>query len=201
MQLLPDARIRPVLDVVIGRALYVEPRQYRRAHGVKRKAALVIGIDQLMLGRRRFGEDANPAERIFAIIGRQRRGRNARPANAVKAVATTDEVAGELDVAAAMAETNFRCAAGKIVDAHVARLEQNLSAVGEPPRDQVLHHLLLAVDGYALAHEVAEIDVMQGTAEGEINAVVEHAFALHARAETGFDKEVARPLLDQSGAD
>src|SRR5262245_61803113 len=108
MQLLPDAHIRPVLDVVVGRTLYVEPRQCRRAHGVKRKAALMIGIDQLMLGRRGFGEDPDPPERIFAIIGRQRRGRNARPANAVKTVATADEVAGELDVAAAMAETNFR---------------------------------------------------------------------------------------------
>src|SRR5262249_19486789 len=201
MQLLPDARIRPVLDVVVGRALYVEPRQCRRAHGVKRKAALVIGIDQLMLGRRGLGENPDPPERIFAIIGREHRSRNARPANAVEAVATADEVADELEVASAMAETNFRCAAGEIVDAHVARLEQNLSAVGEPTRDQVLHQLLLAVDGHALADQLAEVDVVQGAAEGEIDTVVEHSFALHARADAGLDEKVARPLLDQSGAD
>jgi hypothetical protein len=76
-----------------------------------------------------------------------------------------------------------------------------LSAVGEPPRDQVLHQLLLAVDGHALADQLAEIDIVQGAAEGEIDAVVEHAFTLHARADAGLDEKVARPLLDQSGAD
>src|SRR5262249_45415462 len=123
------------------------------------------------------------------------------PANAVKAVAAADEVAGELFLLAVVAEANFRRAAGEIVHAHVARLEQNLPAVGEPPLDQVLHHLLLAVDGHALAPELAEIDVVQRAAEGKVDAVVEHALALHARADAGLDQEVARPLLDQTGAD
>src|SRR5262249_30182555 len=112
-----------------------------------------------------------------------------------------DEVAGKLSVLAVVAEANFRRAAAKIVHAHVARLEQNLAAVGKPPLDQVLHHLLLAVDGHALADELAEIDVVQGAAERKIDAVVEHALAMHARADAGFDQEVARPLLDQAGAD
>src|SRR5262245_10046284 len=201
MQFLPDARVRPVLDVVVRRALQIEPRQGRRAHGVKREAALVIGIDQLVFGRRRFGQNSDPAEGIFAIIGRERGGRNARPANAVKTVAAADEVAAELFLLAVVPEANFRRAAAEIVHAHVARLEQNLSAIGKPPRDQVLHHLLLAVDGHALADELAEIDVVQRAAEGKIDPVVEHAFALHARADAGFDQEVARPLLDQAGAD
>jgi hypothetical protein len=34
-----------------------------------------------------------------------------------------------------------------------------------------------------------------------MDAVVGHAFALHARTDAGFDEEVARPLLDQPGAD
>src|SRR5262249_49160803 len=149
----------------------------------------------------RLGQNPDPAEWIFAIIGRERGGRDARPANAVKAVATADEVAGELRLLTVVPEANFRRAAAKVVDAHVARLEQNLAAVGEPPRDQVLHHLLLAVDGHALADELAEIDVVQGAAEGKIDAVVEHALALHARADARFHQEVARPLLDQAGAD
>src|SRR6516164_8406686 len=201
MQFLPDARVRPVFDIVVGGALQVEPRQARRAHGVKRETALVIGVDQLVFGRRRFGQDPDPAERIFAIIGRERGGRNARPANAVKTVAAADEVAGKLSVRAVVAEADLRRAAGEIVHAHVARLEQNLAAVREPPRDQVLHHLLLAVDGHALADELAEIDVVQGAAEGKVDAVVKHALAPHARADAGLDQEVARPLLDQTGAD
>src|SRR5262249_17802649 len=129
VQFLPDARVRPVFNVVVGRALQVEPRQGRRAHGVKRKAALVIGIDQLVFGRRRLGQNPDPAERIFAVIGRKRGGGNTRPANAVKTVAAANEVAGELFLLAVVGEANFRRAAGEIVHTHVARLEQNLAAV------------------------------------------------------------------------
>src|SRR5204862_1562192 len=127
----------------------------------------------------------------------ERAGRNARTANAVEAVAAADEVAGELDVPPAVAAADFRRAAGEIVHAHIARLEQNLSAVGEPPLDQILHHLLLAVDGDAFADEIAEIDVVQRAAEGEIDSVVEHAFALHPRADPAFHAEVPRSLIDQ----
>ena len=47
------------------------------------------------------------------------------------------------------------------MNAHVARLEQDLAAIGQAPRHQILHHLLLAVDGHALADQIAEIDVVQ----------------------------------------
>ena len=91
--------------------------------------------------------------------------------------------------------------AGEIVDADVGDLEQDLSAVGEPAGDQVLHHLLLAVDRDALADQLAEIDVVQRAVEAEMHAVVEQALALHALADAGLDQQVARPLLDQAGAD
>src|SRR5260370_28868153 len=85
-------------------------------------------------------------------------------------------------------------------DAQVACLEEYCPAVREPPLDQILYHFLLAVDGHTLADELAEIDVVQGAAEREVDPVVEHAFALHADADAGFDEEVAGPLLDQPGA-
>ncbi len=120
----------------------------------------------------------------------------------MKAVAAADEVAGEFLVGASVMEPNSRpAAARKIMDADVGRFEQNLSAIGQPAVDQVFHHLLLAIDGHAFAHQLAEIDVVQRAAEAEMHAIVEHAFALHARADTGLDQEVARPLLDQAGAD
>src|SRR5262245_19390996 len=201
VQLLPDARVRPVLDVIVGGALHIKPRQSGGTHGVKRETALVVGIDQLMLRRRRFGENPDPAERIFAVIGAKRGRRNARPANPMKAVAAADEVTSELDIPSLVPEADFWRTAGEIVDAHVARLEQYCPALREPPLDQILYHFLLAVDGHTLADEIAEIDVVQGAAEGEIDAVVEHAFVLHAIADARFDEQVARPLLDQSGTD
>src|SRR5262249_26155650 len=201
VQLLPDARVRPVLDVIVGGALQIKPRQGGGTHGVKRETALVVGIDQLMLRRRRFGENPDPAERIFAVIGAKRGRRNARPANPMKAVGAADEIAGELDISPLVAEANFRGAAGDVVDTHVVRLEQNCAAVGKSTRDQIFYDFLLAVDGHAFADEIAEIDVVQGAAECEIDAIMEHAFVLHAIADAGFDEQVARPLLDQSGTD
>ena len=119
----------------------------------------------------------------------------------MKTIAAADEVARQLLVPAVVPEPDLRGLAGEVMDADVGRLEQDLAAIGEPPVDQILHHLLLAIDGHALADELAEIDVVQGPAEAEIDAVVEHAFALHARARADLHQEVARPLLDQSGAD
>ncbi len=119
----------------------------------------------------------------------------------MKAVAAGDEVADELLLPAGMPEPDLRRLAGEIVDADIGSLEQDPPAVGEPACDEVLHHLLLAVDGDALADQVAEIDVVQGAVEGEMNAMVKHSLALHARAHAGLDQEVARPLLDQAGAD
>ena len=71
VQLVPDARVRPVLDVLVVVALQIEPRQRRRAHGVERKAAVGVGIDQLVIGRRRLRQNAEPAERIVALEARE----------------------------------------------------------------------------------------------------------------------------------
>src|SRR5262249_9575740 len=104
---MPDARIRPVLDVVVRGALHVRARQDRGAKGVEREAAIVIGVDQLVLGRGRLRKDAAPAERVLAVVHRQRGCRNARPTDAVKAVAAADEVADELLTPAAVAEADL----------------------------------------------------------------------------------------------
>jgi hypothetical protein len=119
----------------------------------------------------------------------------------MEAVATADEVAVDLLRLAAMTELDLRRLARKAADPDVRALEQDLPAVGEPARDQVLHHLLLAIDGNALADQLSEVDVMQRAIEAEIDAVVHHALALHARADPGLDQHVGRPLLDQPGAD
>ena len=100
-----------------------------------------------------------------------------------------------------MTEADFRLRARDLVQADVVDLEQDLPAIGEPFRHQVLDHLLLAVDGDALAHQLAKIDVVQRAVEAEMDAVVGQPFALHALADAGLDQQIARPLLDQAGAD
>ena len=53
-------------------------------------------VDQLVVGRRRLRDDAEPAERIDPVVFRKRAGRKARPADAVEAVAAGDDVAIDL---------------------------------------------------------------------------------------------------------
>jgi hypothetical protein len=83
----------------------------------------------------------------------------------------------------------------------IVDLEQDLSAIGEPFRHEVLDHLLLPVDGDALAHQFTKVDVVERAIETEMDAVVGQPLALHALADAGVDQQIARPLLDQAGAD
>ena len=93
----PDARRRAsCARSSSGAHLQVQPRDLGRAHAVEREAALVVRVDQLVVRRRRLGEDAEPRERVR----RARRSVSAPcgidcAADAVEAVAAGDEVAGE----------------------------------------------------------------------------------------------------------
>src|SRR5580704_4306290 len=141
----------------------------------------------------------DPAEGIFTVEDSERARRNAGPADAVESVAAADEIAGELLLPAGMPKSDFWRLAAEIVHAHIGHLEQDLATVREPPLDEILDHLLLPINGDTFSHELAKVDVVQRSCEGEMHAIVEHAFAQHARARAGFDQKIARPLLDQSG--
>src|SRR5262245_25845071 len=161
----------------------------------------MIGVDQLVLRRRRLRQNADPPERVFAVVFGEHAGGNARSANAVEAVAAADEVTVELLELTFVAEPDLRRSPREIVDAHIVDPEHDLAAVGEPFRYQVLHHLLLSVDRNALPDQVAEVDVVQCALEAEMNAVVEHRLALQTLADAGLDQQVGGPLLEQAGAD
>ena len=86
------------------------------------------------------------------------------------------------------------------MDADVVDLEQQRPAVGEPALNQILHHLLLAVNGDALVHQRLEIDAVQVAVDADIDAPMQHAFALHALADANIAEEIGGPMLDQAGA-
>ena len=90
----------------------------------------------------------------------------------------------------------------EIVHAHVFHVEQDRAACGETGGDQVLHDLVLAVDGHAFpARQLGEIDAVTLAPEAQLDAVMDQSFALHARADAGLDEEVDRALLQHAGAD
>ena len=79
----------------------------------------------------------------------------------------------------------------EIVHADIVRLELDLSTSGEACGDQVLHHLVLAVDHHMLANEVGEIDPMIDAIEPHDHTRMQHAFLPHART----DSRVVQQLL------
>src|SRR5262249_62400058 len=124
-------------------------------------------VDQLVRHRRRFGQDAEPREWIVAVVERERAGRDRWPADAVEAAAAGDEVAGECLLLAVLAIADARCRTVVIFERKNLGLEPDLPAAGEAGIDQVLHHLVLPVDGHHLAGEVRERDAMAAAAEAE----------------------------------
>src|SRR5262249_11656641 len=108
VQLIPDAGIGPVLDFFIVTALQIEPRQCRPAHRVKRESAIGVGVDQFMIGRRRFRQDTEPAKRIFAFENPKDALGETRPANSMETIAAGNEIAIDLLWTTLMCETNLR---------------------------------------------------------------------------------------------
>src|SRR3974390_1369885 len=103
-----------------------------------------------MFRRRRFGQNADPVERIFAVKGRKRAQRDTGAADAVESVTTTDEITDDFLLFPGMQKANFGRHAAEIMHADSGDLKQDLCAVSEPARDQILDHLLLAINGHAL---------------------------------------------------
>src|SRR6185437_12349724 len=96
LQFVPEALVRPLVDLVVERALHVIAAKVGRAHGAESKAALMIGVDQLMRDRRRVREDAEPPERIDPLESLDCIRLHGDAADAMKAVAAGDEVALDL---------------------------------------------------------------------------------------------------------
>ena len=112
-----------MLDRLVGRHLKIEPRDLRRAHAEQRKPALVARVDELVAGRRRLGEDPEPAERVDAFVDVQHAIRNRRTADAVKSIAAGDEIAVHLVFGVAMPEAKHRAGRVERADRHVLGLE------------------------------------------------------------------------------
>src|SRR4029453_9882424 len=158
-QLVPDPVVGPPRKVLVRPDLEVEPRERRRAHAVQRETAFAVGVDQLVVGRRRRGQNAEPSEGIHALEGRQDAGRNAVARNAVEAVAAGEKVAADLDVLALSTKANCRSLRLQVMDAHALDLEMERPAGVEPGSNEVLHNLLLTIDGDpSAAGEPREVD-------------------------------------------
>ena len=158
LQLLPDALVGPLGDVLVGAALHVEAAELGRAHAEQREAALVVRVDELVVRRRHRGQDSEPAERILARERAQDARRDRRAADAVEPVAAGDDVAFEHLPLTLVGVQDTRSLRLDLLHPDVVHLEQERSSGAEPRLDQVLHDLRLPVDGDRLARERLQVD-------------------------------------------
>ena len=87
------------------------------------------------------------------------------------------------------------------VDVRRLRLEQDRAAAAKPRRDQVLHHLLLAVDGDDLARrQHRQVDVDDAAAEADVEPRVGHALAMQPLAGAELVHQIDGALLQHAGA-
>ena len=89
-------KLRSVFDRIGRIALKIQALNVVRTGTNERKAALVIGVDQLGSVPRRFDQDAEPAKRVGTGELRPRALWDRLSAHAMKSVAARDEIAGEL---------------------------------------------------------------------------------------------------------
>ena len=163
---------------------------------------LVAGVDQLLRGRRRGRQDAEPGERIDPLEDLEHAVRHARPADAVEAVAAGDEVAAHFQRGVVLPEADHGLGTLEVVQAHRVDLEVDRTAGREAGRDQVLDHLVLAVDrDLPPAGQRGEVDPMAAAGEADLEPVVDQAFAPQPGADPGLVQQVDRALLEHPGAD
>jgi hypothetical protein len=87
------------------------------------------------------------------------------------------------------------------MDRDVVDLEQQWPSVSQSAGNQILHDLLLAVDGNALVHQCLEIDAVEIAVDADVDSPMQHALPLQAFTYSYISEQVGGPMLDQSRAD
>jgi hypothetical protein len=200
-ELVPEAIVGPVFDAVVDAALHVVATEHRMPHRAQREAPLAVGVDELLVDRRRLGEDAEPAERVHPLVRAQHRRRDHRAAHTVGTVATGDVLALDAVGRTVVGERDVRRRAVDLVWHHVGRPVDHRHAGVVDRGVEVLRHLGLAVDHHALADVPAEVDAHMAAREAEAHAVVDGTEAVHARADPGLAQRLDRAPLEDAGTD
>jgi hypothetical protein len=113
----------------------------------------------------------------------------------VKAIATSDEIAGKGHVLSIHAKANGRMPSIEIVNTYVLDFEEDLSIGSQAGVDQVLNDFRLRIDRDSLARQSFEIDSVPGTIEPQLDSVVDQTLALHPLPDASAREQINRILL------
>src|SRR5580658_3705708 len=119
----------------------------------------------------------------------------------MKAIATCDIVTLNLIRIAVLNHTDRRPAPINIVKRHFAAFETHIPSVCQTTGDQILHHLVLSIDGYVLAREFYEGDSVQYAIRSQVDAVMAQAFAVETVADTRVAQHLDAGMFEHPGPD
>jgi hypothetical protein len=118
----------------------------------------------------------------------------------VETIATSDHVAAKLVARALVSEPKNRLVL-EPDRLDVLDLEQKRAAI-EPGANQILYQLVLTIDGDRLpAGQVTEIDSVTLSVEAKLDSAMHEPLSLNAVADTRFDQQLHRALLEDPRPD
>jgi hypothetical protein len=161
----------------------------------------MAGIDQLFGARRHVGQDAQPTERVDLLIDAQVRRWQGGTTHAPEAVAAGDEIAAQLMIDSVGPVGQSRPVHPDVMQGDVRRLPDNRSIAGQARRNQVLHHLALAVDRDGLARQPGQVDSEAPAVHSELDPLVDQPLAVQALGDAGLFQKLDSAVLQNAGTD
>ena len=190
-ELIPEGVVSPFFQRIIDGGLNVVARQVRISHRTQGKPTLVIGVNQFLINRRRFGQDAQPTERIHLFILTQYAVRDSFAADAVEAVTTRDPLA----VNPVFGSVLYIGDVGRIgicaVDCRTVHVMDDLAIHPVSRVIEIARYLGLSINHHGFPDQPVEIDPEFATFSGEKCAVMNETLAVHALAYTRFAQQIA----------
>ena len=202
MQLTPDPIIRPIGNLIVGRALQVEAADAWRAHALERKTACMVGIDKLIAGGCGVGQDTKPGEWIVLLVDRNSMRGQRSAGNTMEAIAARNVIAGYGMAGTSMPKLDIWLLARDCMQADIVGLKHDLSSICQSCGDQVLHELLLPVYRNRPATcQLIHIDTVALATELEVHAMVHKPLATYALTQADCIHQIDCTLFKDARAD
>ena len=201
VQLVPDALVGPVGGIGAVGDLEVEPADGGGTHAEQGEPALGVGVDQLVAGRGRVGEDAEPGVGVGPFEDRAGAVGDGVLGDPVETVAAGHPVAAQGLFPALVGVADHRTVGAGPFDGVHRGVEQQRSAVLEPEGYQVLDHLGLGVHRHRpAAGQRGEVDAVRAAVEAQLDAGVDDALAVQALPGPARAQGVDGALFEDAGA-
>ncbi|MNN37459.1 hypothetical protein D3C81_1514090 [compost metagenome] len=186
-EFIPEALIGPVFCLVGQRYLQVVTAAGQRALAAQGETTVVVGVDQLVIHRRRVGQQPQPAERVHALEVGENLCRNAFAGDTVVAIAAGDVVAVDAMGLPLFLVGDVGVFVLHPVGLHVFGAIDNRRAVGTAGLHQVTGNFGLAIDHDGLAAgQCLEVNMDALAANQQLDTIVNQAFGIHALGHTRF---------------